>query len=226
MAERHVPSAVTTRCPSCGKETLHTVLRGRTSGPKLDATVQCTECESTHHAIVRQSRDVDVPVVMSAGSKSIRTRVTLPDDEAIRLEESFIVDGVDARLTGIESKDGKRVEAALVREVLTLWMKRFDEIDVGFAINLDKKTITKSLKVEPTREFTVGEEHVFGRLRVTVHAIKTDERLLKRGSAPAGEIRRIFARPTPLARPEPRPDKRTREQMRAKDDQPPRRKRR
>jgi uncharacterized Zn finger protein len=223
MPSRDVPSAVTTRCPSCGKETLHTVLHGRTSGATLDATVQCTTCETTHHAIVRQSRDVEVPVVLSAGSTSTRTRLTLPDDEALRLEDPFIVDGADARLTGIETRDGKRVEAALVREVQTLWMKRFDEVEVGFAINLDKKTITKSLKVEPTREFTVGEEHVFGRLRVTVHAIKTDERLLKRGSAPAGEIRRIFARPTPLARPEHRPDKRTREQMRAKEDGPRRR---
>jgi uncharacterized Zn finger protein len=90
---------------------------------------------------------------------------------------------------------------------------------VGFAINLDHKTITKSIPAEPEREFTVGEEHLFGRLRVTVHAIKTKERLLKRGTATAAEIVRVFAKPTPLGTSGgARPDKRTREQLREKDE--------
>jgi uncharacterized Zn finger protein len=178
--------------------------------------VQCTRCDTVHHAVVREAADVELPVVVSAGAASARAKLTLSGDDALHLGDELIVDGVDTRLTGIESRDGRRVDAAVAKDVGTLWVKRFDQVTVGVAINLDKKTIAKELVVEPTRAFTVGEELLFGRLRVTVHAIKTEERLLKRGSAEAGEIRRVFARPTPLGRGEPRPDKRTREQLRAR----------
>ncbi|MFA5860160.1 MAG: HVO_0476 family zinc finger protein [Candidatus Thermoplasmatota archaeon] len=222
-ARRDIPSAVTTQCPTCRDFTLHTVLQGKAGGKArgkhtLDATVQCTQCDTVHHSIVREAADVALPVVLSEGPKSRRTTITLPGDDALRINESMIIDGADAKLTGIETKDAKRVDAALVREVQTLWMKRFDEVVVGIAINLDKKTIAKEMKVQPTHEFTVGEEMVFGRLRVTVHAIKTGDRLIKRGTAEAADIKRVFAKPTPLARAEHRPDKRTREQLRFKEE--------
>lgn len=216
------PSAVTTACPDCGEETLHTVLRGRTSSGAgaftLDATVQCTECERVHHAIVREPAPADIPVVISKGDASRRTRLQLSPDEEVTLEEAFVVDGLTCRLTGIEAKDLRWVDAAAVKDVKTLWMKEFEELAVGFAINLGHKTITKTLAVKPEHEFTVGEEHVFGRLRVTVHAIKTKERLLKRGSAEAADVVRVFAKPTPLGGAKPRPDKKTREQMRGREE--------
>ena len=221
MAEE-APSAVTVACPECGEETLHTVLRG-TMGTRgehvtLDATVQCTLCGRVHHAVVKQAKDVEVPVVVSHGQNSRRTRMPLPGDEDISVGEALIVEGLNCKVTGIEDKDGRRVDDAAVKDVMTLWVKEFEEIPVGFAINLDHKTITKTLPCKPEQEFSVGEEHVFGRLRVTIHAIKTEERLLKRGSAEAGEIVRIFAAPTPLGPKPHRPDKKSREQLRERED--------
>jgi len=80
-------------------------------------------------------------------------------------------------------------------------------------LNVAKTTLAKA-----DQEFTIGEEHLFGRLRVTVHAIKTKERLLKRGSAEAADIIRVFAKPTPLGDFTPRPDKRTREALRGREE--------
>lgn len=227
MPASEPPAAVTARCPECGKDRLHTVLNGtmKTRGMTItiDATVQCTACSHTHHALIKEARDVEVPVVISQGGTSSRSRVSIPANEPLKEGDTLIVDGIDCRVSGIESKDGKRVEGALGSEILTLWTKRFDMVDVGFAINLDKKTITKSMNVEPSRVFTIGEEFVFGRLRVTVHGIKTTEKMLKRGSVDAGDIVRIFAKPTPLARQAHRPDKRTREQLRDKEERKARR---
>ena len=224
------PSAVTVACPECGAETLHTVLRGTlgTRGERmtLDATVQCTECGRVHHVLVKQAKDVEVPVVVSMGETSRRAKVSLPGDEDVSVGEAVIVDGVNCKVTGIEDKTLRRVDDAAVKDVMTLWVKEFEELPVGFAINLDHKTITKVLPSPPEREFTVGEEFVFGRLRVTIHAIKTEERLLKRGSAEAGEIVRIFAAPTPLGSKAHRPDKKSREQARVHEERssrPPRR---
>lgn len=216
------PSAVTVACPDCGEQTLHTVLRG-TMGTRgehvtLDATVQCSECGRVHHALVRMAKDVELAAVVSVGAESRRTKVSLPGDDEVSLGEALVVDGVNCKVTGIESKDGRRVDDAAVKEIGTLWVKEFEEIPVGFAINLGHKTITKVIPSPPEREFTIGEEHVFGRLRVTIHAIKTEERLLKRGTAEAGEITRVFAAPTPLGSKQHRPDKKSREQRRASEE--------
>jgi uncharacterized Zn finger protein len=224
MSREEPPAAVTAACPDCGEDTLHSVLHGRvgTRGEvtTLDATVECTDCGRTHHVLLREAKDVTVPAVLSdVAGQSRRTTVDVPGDAELTIGEAFIVDGINSVLTGIETRDMRRVDEAEVKDVATLWFKEFEEILVGFAINMGHKTITKTLPSPPEREFSVGEEHVFGRLRITVHAIKTTEALLKRGTASAGNIVRIFARPTPLGTTGgPRPDKRTREQMREKEE--------
>ena len=221
MAATEAPGAITVLCPDCEEETLHDVLRGRMSQggatTTLDATVKCTECGRTHHVIVKEAAPVEVAVVVSEGNQSVRTKITLPGDEELSIGEGLIVDGESCKLTGIEDKTGRRVDDASVKDVRTLWVKKMEEIPVKFAINLDHKTITKAIPSTPEDEFSVGGEYVFGRLRVTIHAIKTEERLLKRGSATADEIIRIFARPTPLGDRTHRPDKKSREQMRARE---------
>jgi len=85
---------------------------------------------------------------------------------------------------------------------------------VKFAINLGHKTIAKAVAAKPEDVYAVGEEHTFGRLRVTVHAIKVKGRLLRRGSAPASEVTRVFARPTRPDRKEHRPEKAVRDRAR------------
>ena len=219
---REPPAAVTATCPSCGEDAIQTVLHGRVgergAEQTLEATVRCEECGHTHHLLQRSAKDVDVPVVLSSGAQSRRSTVTLGGDEDVSVEEGVIVDGLNCRITGIESKDGRRVDAAAVKDVQTLWVKEFEEVAVGFAINLGKKTIAKILPAPPEQEFTVGEEYVFGRLRVTIHAIKTKERLLKRGTAEAGDVVRVFCAPTPLGGYAERPDKRTREQLRMREE--------
>lgn len=217
-----LPSFVTAACPDCGEETLHEVLHGtgsqRGGGLTLDATLKCEECGRVHRAVVREPPPVEVAVVVSEGGTSRRTRATLPAQDEVAVDETLIVEGVTCRVTGIQAKDQRWVDEAAVADVQTLWVTQFEQLAIGFAINLGHKTITKTLTAKPEQEFTVGEEHVFGRLRVTVHAIKTKERLLKRGSADAGDIVRVFAKPTPLGGRDHRPTKKEREQLRAREE--------
>src|SRR5438067_6099596 len=221
MSAREPPAAVTAHCPGCDQDSVHTVLSGKMGvhgeSVTIDVTARCEECGRVHHVLLREAKDVDVPAIVSVGNGSRRTTLPLPSDGEVELEEAFIVDGMSCKLTGIESKEMKRVDAAAIKDVRTLWLKSFDEVAVGFAINLGHKTIAKSILAKAEDEFTVGDEHLFGRLRVTVHAIKTKERLLKRGSAEAAEIVRVFAKPTPLGDFTPRPDKRTREALRERE---------
>lgn len=194
-----VPQAVTAPCPDCGEPTLHRVLNGRMGtrgGLTLDATVQCEECERTHHVVLREAPDVEVAVVVSHGGQSRRTRVTLSGDDSLLVGDELLVDGGPVLVTGIELKNGLRREKGVAAEIGTLWVKDFESTRVRVGINLRAKTIVKEIQADPDRLFSLGQELVFGRLRVTVHGIKTKERMLKHGSAPAREIVKVFAKPT------------------------------
>ncbi|HWG91150.1 MAG TPA: HVO_0476 family zinc finger protein [Candidatus Thermoplasmatota archaeon] len=198
-----VPSAVYVVCPECGEETLHSVLKGSVGTKKgftLDATVRCETCTRVHHVVVREARDVEVPVIVSQGGQSRKVRITIPGDEEVVVGQEILVDGANTLVTGLETKDGKRAEKAMPDKLLTIWVKDYEVVKVKFAINLGKKTISKSMDMTPADTVHVGQEFTFGRLRMTVHAIKVKEKLLNRGTAEAGEIQRVFGKPTRLDR--------------------------
>lgn len=194
-----VPQAVTAPCPDCGEPTLHRVLHGRMGtrgGLTLDATVQCEECERTHHVVLREPPEADLAVVVSHGGQSRRTRVVLGGEDLIQVGDELLVDGGPVLVTGIELKTGVRREKAVAGEIVTLWVKDFESTRVRVGINLRAKTIVKEIQADPDRMFALGQELVFGRLRVTVHGIKTEERMLKHGAAAARDIVKVFAKPT------------------------------
>lgn len=196
-----VPSAVYVDCPDCGEETLHSVLKGSVGtrkGMTLNATVQCENCSRVHHVLVKEAKPMTIPVVISAGNNSRKATAELLADEILQVEDELIVAGVNTIITGIETKDGRRVPKATTDKVLTLWVKEFEQIPVKFTINLGKKTISKRIDMGPDDVVRVGQEFVFGRLRVTVHGIKVEGRMLHRGDAAAREISRVFAKPTRL----------------------------
>lgn len=215
------PSAVTTACPQCGEDTLHTVLHGRasTSGGAFtfQGTVECVECGRVHQATVKEPAPIEVPVIISQGQTSRKLRMGLAPDDEISVGEIIVVEGKNCKVTGVQAKEHQRwVDYAAVADIMTLWVVDFEDLTVGFAINMGHKTITKSLSAKPDQEFTIGQEHLFGRLRVTVHAIKTNDHMLKRGTAEASEIVRVFAKPTELGAPH-RPPKPIREAKRARE---------
>lgn len=197
--ESTLPAAIPLECPACGEETDHTVLTG-TVGLRgeytLDAVVRCETCQTVRHVVHREAGEHDVPVILSSGAQSRRTKVLVGDDEDLAVGDEIVVDGVRSRVTAVEARDGRRPPALSAKEIATVWAKEFDKIVVGFAINLGKKTVSKEITMEPEDRVEVGEERVFGKLRVTVHGIKTDARMLRRGGAEAADIRRVFAKPT------------------------------
>lgn len=196
-----VPAAIEVRCKGCGEETMHKVLSGRLGTRKgftLEATVKCTECDTVHRVVVKEAGDVTIPAIVSRGGESRKSSVEFPADEVVAVGDELIVDARACVVTGIELASGKRVESATASQAKTVWLKDFEQVKLRFGVNLDDKTISKEMEVDPSRVVEVGEEFILGRLRVTVHSIATGQRTLRRGSAEARDIRRIFARPTKL----------------------------
>ncbi|MHB8605714.1 MAG: HVO_0476 family zinc finger protein [Thermoplasmatota archaeon] len=202
-------------CPDCGEETLHRVLHGKLGtrgGYTLDATVECSECGRIHPTVVREPGDVTFPVIVSERAESVRTSMTLPAGDILELDDRLVIDGHEVRVTGLETKANRRVESATAEELLTLWTTKHEKLVVKWTINMNKKTISKETIALPTDEFHVGDEQTFGRLRITIHGIKLADKMLRRGSAAAEDIRRIFAKPTRPEHKQFRPEKREREQ--------------
>ncbi|HVL49311.1 MAG TPA: HVO_0476 family zinc finger protein [Candidatus Thermoplasmatota archaeon] len=196
-----VPKSVEVRCKGCGEETVHKVVSGRVGarrGFTLEATVTCEECGTTHRVVVKEAPEVKIPAIVSRGATSARTSIEIPGDDVVSEGDDFIVDGRAAVVTGIELAGAKRVGSAEASRILTLWLKDFEEVRLRFTVNMGDKTIAKDIVVDPATEVAVGQEFVLGRLRVTVHGIKTTQRLMRRGTAVARDVTRLFARPTQL----------------------------
>ncbi len=215
IEESGTPEAVVAPCPDCGTDTTHAVLHG-TLGSKagftLDATVQCEECDRVHHVLLKEPAPIEVPVIVSAGPQSVKTRALFIPTDRVAIGDEFPLNERRVQVTGVELPSGKRVNEADVASVRTIWVRDFESVALLFAINMKRKTIAKALAVDPEEEYTVGSEVLFGRLRVTIHAIKTHDTLLRRGPAIARDIVRVFARPTRLGRSyRPPPEERARQ---------------
>lgn len=200
------PASLLVACPDCGEETLHTVLWGTMGTGRtrvtIQGTVRCDECRRVHHAIVREAAPVDVPAIVSRGAASTRSSVSLGGEEFVAIGDELLVNGERTVVTGIEVANGHRVRKAGAREVATLWLTWFEELDVPIGVNLKHKTSSHILRIAPDDPIGVGDEVVLGRLRVVITALKTPRGAVHSGSRPAREVQRVYARPW---RPEVKP---------------------
>ena len=65
------------------------------------------------------------------------------------------------------------------------------------SVNDNRRTIPLRIDAEPDDEFGVGMTLSFENFDAQIHAIKTVDRLVRRGSAEAREIRRVYAKIRP-----------------------------
>lgn len=201
MTRAEAPEAALLPCPDCGEEQVHDVLRARGQGAQ-HATVSCRQCGRVHRAELRPARLLQVPVIISRAETSQRVSVELPEDEELAVGDELVAAGQQVQVRAIDLHDGKRARRARVRDVATLWVIHFEEILMKVAVNMGRKTISKSVPVSPRDTFNVGDEFDLDKLRVVVHAIKTHEAMLHRGSAEAMDIKRLFCRPKHLTQQE------------------------
>lgn len=188
------PSALVLKCDACGEEGPHRVLRGRLSGKDeivFEGVVKCAGCGSVRHVSMRESKPIDIPLIVSWMEKSIRQSIEMGPDEVVMVgSEVPLADG-RARVTAIESK-GRRVPAAKASEIGAIWAKRSDRVWVSFSVNMGNRTVSRKVLAAPDEEFLVKDIVDIGRERVLVHHIRTMHRTIREGSATADEIVRIY----------------------------------
>jgi uncharacterized Zn finger protein len=190
-----IPNAIYVECPDCGEETLHEVLKGRLGkdGDTLEGTLRCQECGRVHTAVVREAKTIKVPVIVSDQGESRKAELELPEDEIIMLEDELLLEELPIIVSSLE-KNGGRVKKALVKDITTIWAKRFDRVHVKISINDVHKTIPTEIVVLPEEEFFIGDLMTVGRHNVVITQIKTKDVMARRGSVLARDIVRIYAK--------------------------------
>ncbi len=193
------PSAIHIKCPSCGKETLHKVLKGRVGEHKqltLECTIKCTECNFTHQTIITEKKLINVPIIVSTNDDSVRNTVELHPDEELVVGQELIVDENNVMITSLEVGNA-RTSHATAREISTIWTKRTEingKVQVKISVHKGPNTLSHTITAVPDEEFFIGDILKIGRDNVAIYKMKTHTKVVKYDSAVARDIVRIYGR--------------------------------
>lgn len=204
MSDRRVPVP----CPACSatEPTAHEVLnRGG------QATVRCTDCGHVHKATLGSSPSIERRVVVSQEDESFTARVEFDPDEEVAVGDEFLVETEEAiltaRVTDLELVDGARTDAALAREVRTVWSRAVGNVSVNLTLHPrdggHDRTRSAKIQVPGDETFTVGETHDYADEEFTVEKVILRDDAHDGGrthfehagdTVPARDVKRLYAR--------------------------------
>ena len=178
-------------CPVCGVETEHSTIK---SGQ--EKLVRCTGCGEIHSLQRERERAEDVRIIINKDGTSMPYRIRLPSNEELHVGNELLVDDerqdvVMAEITSIETD--RRVNAALVGDIKTVWARAVDNVTVKVAVFRNGRTQSLKLSTSGDEIFEIGEVRDIDRVRFKVTKIK----LRGEGfadSAPAKDILRVWGR--------------------------------
>ncbi len=190
-----MPEYIYNECPDCDDVTEHKILRAKEGKSSVTGTFQCTVCGRVFSGTIKLPKKFSVKVLFSEGDVTDTTQTTLLENEILAVGDEFdLDDGRHVQITHIEMPDGSRRKKVPAPEIKALWVKAFDNLQIKVSVNDYKKTYSMISDAEPDDEFTVGMYMHFDLWDCAIHAIKTKDKLLRKGTAEARDIVRIYAK--------------------------------
>lgn len=198
MTDNEMPEFLYYQCPECDDVTEHDILKARMGKDNITGTFRCRDCGRVFTDSIKIPRSLTVPVLFSDGTVTEKTQTMLKSNEIVAEgDEFYLDDGRRVCVTLIDGIDGKKRKKRIATEIKKLWVKTFDVLSVKISVNDNRRTIPLRIDAEPDDEFGVGMTLSFENFDAQIHAIKTVDRLVRRGSAEAREIRRVYAKIRP-----------------------------
>lgn len=188
-----VPPSVYLDCERCRSRTLHATLRGRAGRRGLDVLVKCTRCGTTGRRSVATGLTIKVPLIISSMGTSKRENLEVRQDDELSVGQVVFLGELPVKITALEY-GGRRLLRAKASEVGTVWAKRYDRVRVRISVARGRRTKSDEAWLEPSQSVGVGDILDFGERSVLVNSIKVKGRNLRRGSASAGDIVRLYGR--------------------------------
>lgn len=195
MVLREMPEFIYYQCPICDDVTDHMILKGRMGKDNITGTFRCEECGRVFSESIKIPRQFMVKVMFSDGDITETTETQMESDEIVMVgDEFYLDDGRRVVVTYMDVENGSRVKKCQADKIMKLWVKQFDVLNVKVSVNDNRKTYSLRVEADPDDEFSVGMILSFEEFDCVVHAIKTKTRLVRRGSAEAREITRIYGK--------------------------------
>ncbi len=191
-----IPNAIYAECPFCGEKTRHRVVKGKFNNKKmlvLEAIVKCTQCQNAHPTTIKEEKPIIIPLILSKMNKSTKKNIELPGSEIVKLGSEYLLNGVKVSITAVEVAE-KRVDRAPAQNIRTLWAKEIERIQIGVSINDGSRTFSRKISAVPDEEFFIGDILTIKGSNVVIHRIKTLDKSLKKGSAIAKNIVRLYCK--------------------------------
>ncbi len=178
-------------CDSCQSTTEHEVVKHRGS----EYLLRCTRCGQVRHEVRQKQKTKPLWLVISRYEQSQRVRIELPADEQVSVGEVIDAGGEKVRITAIDTPAG-RVAASEAEHIHTLWgVSLTIPLRVKYSVHISGRTVSGIIETTRSRVFRVGERVVTPRHAFIIHRIKTRTGILRRGSARASEVVRLYGRP-------------------------------
>ena len=188
---QNIPASISVECPECGEDTLHRTLKGQLSKKDMKLLLKCARCGHTRRETFALPGQVFLRLIISRGGQSERTLIELSSDWALEVGEELMHGEERLLMTGLES-GGRRVGSARADKTETIWAKNFDNVKLRISINRRGRTRAFEIIVDPDEEFEVGSEIEIDDRPVLIHSIRTTERTIRRGTANARDIVRVY----------------------------------
>ncbi|MCQ2069547.1 MAG: hypothetical protein MJZ68_00220 [archaeon] len=189
------PEYIYYECSECDDVTEHTILRGKMGNANVTGTFRCTGCGHVFTGTIKLPKELPVKVMLSTGDVTETTETVLMEDEIVAVGDEFdLDDGRHVCITFIDVEDGSRRKKVPAPEVKALWVKNYDVLQIKVSVNDYKKTYPMLCDAEPDDEFTVGMYMHFDMWDCVIHAIKTKDKLMRRGTTEARNIVRVYAK--------------------------------
>jgi uncharacterized Zn finger protein len=186
-------------CDSCGRETVHRVLRldrGPARPRAVAGVARCRECRWTHRFVSSTPATVRLGLVVSRGGTSERHAAEVDPSAVLRVGERLPGSAVVVRR--IDRADGAPVPSALAREARTVWAVEEGPPTVRLAIVAGARSSTQRVPAAPGLRLTVGEAFPAAGGPVTIVALRARHRTWRRpGDAfRAEEVSVVYGRRT------------------------------
>jgi uncharacterized Zn finger protein len=150
----------TVYCDSCGKETLHRILRldrGTAAGRSVAGVARCRECRWTHRFASAPAAPSRLEVVLSRGSESERRPWELDPLAEVRVGERLPGFEPEATVRRIDRRGGGPAERAAAREIRTVWAVADGARTVRLAIMTGARSTTERLPAPKGARLAVGD---------------------------------------------------------------------
>ncbi|HIJ06074.1 MAG: putative Zn-finger protein-like protein [Methanomicrobiales archaeon 53_19] len=185
--------SIQVKCPVCGEETDHEMLRDGEP-----ATVQCSECSHIHRSVIKIPKVIEIRAIISSEGESRQGTIELTDDEIVEVGNTFVADVGDdifgVEVTGIELGPARRMRAS-TQDITCLWTRVIDSVIIRASLHKGALTYPLYEQVDGETVYTIGEiASVGGRqFRVTRIKLRDGAVVRKPGSyAEARFIKRVY----------------------------------